>query len=218
MLTLIQEAVLIKISHSINNALADLHKTQDSDLYNKIDRLNKKRILVKVKSFPFELAYIIIFKDRKIELTSDGATEVIVNNDSAYDLTINLSLGGLIRSRLTSIEQVIRDRDIEFTGDLNIAMELQSLLNNTDINLRDILQEKLSEQTSDAFAWQFINIIDKILTRITVKHGELAEQISEYLQTEKNILVNKIEVEHFIKDVDNLRDDVARLEARIDRL
>ncbi len=209
MLTLIQEAALIKISSSINNALEDLSI--------KIERLNQKRILVNINKFPLDLKYKVIFENNKVTISDDSNVNV-TTRVTGYDLTINLSLGGLIRSRLTSIEQSIRERDIEFSGDLNVAMELQSLFNSTDINLKDVFHLKLARQTSDLFAWQFITIVEKILTRINLKHDELAEQITDYLQTEKNILVNRIEVEQFMQDVDKLRDDVARLEAQIDRL
>jgi ubiquinone biosynthesis protein UbiJ len=46
----------------------------------------------------------------------------------------------------------------------------------------------------------------------------MASNIREYLQEESRDVPSRYEVERFAQQVDSLRDDVARLEARLNRL
>lgn len=209
MLELIQEAILLKISKGINKSL-DEAKELDNSVSKKIENLENKKIKVIVTKFFFDFIYIITFERSRLSIRRSNA--------SGEDLTVKLSLGGLVKARFTSIEQAIRERDIEFIGDLNIAIELQSIFKSVEINFREILQTNLAIHTSDSFAWQFVNVLDKVLTRINLKHTEFKEQVTDYLQLEKNILVNKYELNDFLLDVDKLRDDVERLSIRVDRL
>jgi len=46
----------------------------------------------------------------------------------------------------------------------------------------------------------------------------LLQNVGEYLQEEGRDLPNKTETEEFLRNVDTLRDDAARFEARLSRL
>jgi ubiquinone biosynthesis protein UbiJ len=48
--------------------------------------------------------------------------------------------------------------------------------------------------------------------------ASLSATVAEFLTEEQPVLANRAQVEHFYEEVDALRDDVARLEARLKRL
>lgn len=209
MLNLLEEVILIKISKVINEIL--FNHVADTDLKT---RLDNKLIKIVIPSSFSNSDYFINFKNKQIKISN--------NCNNSPDLTVKLTLNGLLKSGLISPEAAIRDNSIEFFGNLNIAMDLQALLNNpyiknnTSTNLKELLQEKLADVTSVSFAYQAIRILDMILERITLKNRELIEQLTDYLETESDLVVNKYEIDDFCNNVDILRDNVARLRARYD--
>lgn len=213
MLSVIYEAIILKLNKSVNSALLELREA-DKGLQAKLARLDKKIICVNLDVFPLNLSTYIVFSDGVVNISSSKGD---LYQGLKSDLVVNLTPGSIIRAGLTNIEHAIRERDIGFTGDLGIAMELQSILNNTDVNFTDVLQQKLVETTNDHFAWQFINILNKVLDRISSKQEQFNEQVADYLQIEKDIVVSKYELAEFIDEVDKIRDDFARLQARFNR-
>src|SRR5690606_37317893 len=131
-LTLIEEAVLLKLSKAITASLEQAADLTDG-LAPKIKRLENKSISIRLKGLPIFLEYFVIFEQPHITISSINQ----LHNTQA-DLAITLSIGSLIRAKLTSLEHVIRDRDIEMKGDLNIAMELQSIFNSLEIDFKQI--------------------------------------------------------------------------------
>lgn len=217
MLSLIYEALLLKINQAINTSLQSISESESGpDFKIKFAKLNNKVILVKIKNFIIDLDYYIYFNvNHNNNILIKNTTEIL-----NPDLIIKLSLSGIIKTKTSSIEDALHNRDIEFDGDLNLAMVLQSLLNySNNIDIFNIIQENLENYTgSKYFAWQFVAVLRIINNRIADKHDNLKEQISDYLLIEKNIIVNKYELEDYYSKVDNLRDAVERLTAKINRL
>lgn len=209
MLSIIHQVVLIKVQQVINDALRESIDL-NNELIKKLQNINSKTIAVVVSNLPFDLSYTIHLTDNKIVI-KNGITNQV-------DLKIKITPGSLMRAKLTSVDRGLRNRDIELIGDLSLALELQTIMNTIEYSFKDKLQEKLADIISDSFAWQFINILDKISDRISIKNAELSEQVADYLHTEKNIIVSRIELEHFYQYVDDIQNDTARLTARIDRL
>lgn len=210
MLSIINQALLLKLNKVVNNLIQEEISLKPK-LLQKLQKLDAKSVQIKLNGLPVDLIYIIKFNNAHIVINS-------INNNKIADLNINLMPGSLIRAKVIGVEQSIRNRDIEFTGDLHLAMELQSIFNSIEFNFKDRLQQKIADITSDSFAWQFINILDKIFERIDLKNKELTEQITDYVQLEQGLLVNKFVMEDFISEVDRIRDDVERLAVRIEKL
>ncbi|MBP9721841.1 MAG: SCP2 sterol-binding domain-containing protein [Gammaproteobacteria bacterium] len=207
MLSLLEEVVLIKISKVLNELL------YNNIINNKITKLDNKVIKVILHKSFVNPEYFISFNNNIIKISNNTPLNPV-------DLTIKLTLNGLLKSGFSSPEAAIRDSSIEFFGNLNLAMDLQALLNNADIknntktNIKELLQERLAQVTSVSFAYQVIKILDMICERIDLKSNELREQITDYLETESGLVVNKYELDDFCNNIDILRDNVARLRAR----
>lgn len=213
MLGVINEVILLKVNKALNETISQYVAADDSPegFTSKLERLNDKKISVALLALITKFTISIEFKNNKVELS-------LVNAIEKSDLHIELSIGSVLRSGIVGVEQAIRDRDVKFTGDLGLAMDIQSLMSHSDFQFRELFQQKLENVTSPHFAWSCLNIIDKVLFRLASKQEQFIEQVSDYLQTESNLIVSKYEINDFISDVDKLKDDLARLQARVNSI
>jgi len=103
-------------------------------------------------------------------------------------------------------------KDVRLSGDAEFAQALAFVLQ----NLRPEPEEELSRFVGDIAAQRIVGFL-----RLSASHWrELAERMLEntanYFVAEDPMLVPRAEVDAFNRDVDRLRDDVARLEKRIE--
>jgi len=109
-------------------------------------------------------------------------------------------------------ETALKHVDVE--GSAELASTVQYLVRHLswdveeDLSrvLGDVLAHGLVSQGKAFAAWQ----------RETAKR--LAENLTEYWTEEQPLLARASDVEKFCRDVDTLRDDIARMEKRIERL
>ncbi|HSQ09060.1 MAG TPA: SCP2 sterol-binding domain-containing protein [Burkholderiaceae bacterium] len=103
-------------------------------------------------------------------------------------------------------------RNVSLKGDAEFAQALAFVLQ----NLRPEPEEELSRFIGDAAAQRIVGLL-----RLTASHWrQLAERMldssAHYLVTENPMLVGRAEVDEFNAAVASLRDDVARLEKRVE--
>ncbi|OOZ37162.1 ubiquinone biosynthesis accessory factor UbiJ [Solemya velesiana gill symbiont] len=120
---------------------------------------------------------------------------------------------GLMGDPKGSTEQLFAGQ-VEISGDTDLAHAFGKILAAMDIDW----EEQLSHYTGDIIAHEMGN-----LARTTSQWGKrsletLGMDLQEYLQEEIRLLPVKPEIDHFLKNVDTLRNDVERMEARINRL
>lgn len=104
--------------------------------------------------------------------------------------------------------------DMQLTGDIGLAQNFQSIMQNIDIDL----EEPLSKWIGDTLAYKLGKFV-RGSSRFAFNTGKtLAMDLSEYLRFEIEMLPDDLLVDEFCKDVDVLRDDVDRLTQRINKL
>ena len=103
---------------------------------------------------------------------------------------------------------------VKIDGDTETGQAFQDLLADVDWDW----EEQLSRVTGDVIAHQTGKLAKQAKQLLSDSRDTLAQDCSEYLQEEAQWLPTQIEVDYFLADVDRLRDDVARLEARVKRL
>jgi ubiquinone biosynthesis protein UbiJ len=108
-------------------------------------------------------------------------------------------------------QEAVRDGTLELTGDAEVARSFQRLL---DYGKPD-LEEELSGLVGDVAAHGLGEIARGIRRWAREAGSTVRQNLSEYLQEESRALPTRYEVEDFGKRVDTLRDDVARMEARL---
>ena len=104
--------------------------------------------------------------------------------------------------------------EVEIRGDVALGQRFEAILREIDIDW----EEQLSRLVGDVAAHQVGRLVRDTMAWGAKSADTLSRDVSEYLQEESRQLPQRDEVDAFLGAVDNLRDDVARLEARVHRL
>lgn len=146
--------------------------------------------------------YIIVAPDRVI-LSSEYGDEP--------DVVISGSLLALARLAAPSGDTVVRGDAVELSGDVILARKFQSLLRYA----RPDFEEELSGLVGDAAAHGIGELLRSVSQWGREASSTLQQNVSEYLQEESRAVPSRYEADTFRDQVDDLRDDVARFEARL---
>jgi ubiquinone biosynthesis protein UbiJ len=152
------------------------------------------------------LAASFIVHDDHLELTTE------ISDDP--DVLISGSLLTLARIAGDSGSSTLRDGSVEMAGDVLLAEKFQQLL---DYAKPDV-EEELASVVGDAAAHRLGEFARGVSRWSAQARDTMSDNIREYLQEESRDLPSRYEIDRFTADVDALRDDVARLAARIERL
>jgi ubiquinone biosynthesis protein UbiJ len=146
---------------------------------------------------------------------SDGERMTIDTQDTDPP-TASLSGTPLAFMRLAGPkpEAAIRGGSIHIQGDAEVAQAFSELLNAAQPDL----EEELSRVIGDVAAHQVGNAARTALGFGRRAIDTLTQNVAEYLTEESRDLPTRTEADEFFADVDKLRDDLARFEARLARL
>lgn len=121
---------------------------------------------------------------------------------------------GFARLTLGAREDTLFQGEVEIQGDSEIGHQFQEILSHLEWDW----EEQLSRVTGDVVAHQIGNLSRQVQRFAREARDTLGQDLSEYLQEESRLLPTRIEVSHFLDEVDRLRADLDRLTARIARL
>jgi len=154
----------------------------------------------------------------------DTSLAIIPGTDSVhimsyYDGEVDTRLKGapfsLLRMSLGQhSEQQLFSGDVEITGDTETGQQFNRILHELDIDW----EEHLSHITGDVIAHQVGYGLRKFMDWSKKAEDSLLKDTAEYLEEESQLVTTPYEINDFNKHVDNLRNDVERLAARIYRL
>ena len=142
----------------------------------------------------------------------DGRLQLLGSIEGEPDCTLSGSPIDLARaSDEDSGHRQLFAGNVRIEGDTNLAQRFSEALAGLDIDW----EEQLSRLTGDIAAHEIGRGM-----RAAAQQGERMREVasanlSEYLTEEARLLPHRFEVDEFLADVDTLRDDVERLEARI---
>mgnify|MGYP003476745351 CR=1 FL=1 len=105
-------------------------------------------------------------------------------------------------------------KDVPIEGDSAFAQEISYLVR----NLKWDVEEDLSKVVGDVAAHRTVNTAKSFTGWAKQSTENRAQNFKEYWTEEKPLVAKSIRLEEFAKQVDTLRDDVERLEKRIDNL
>ena len=146
--------------------------------------------------------YIIVGPDQ-VFLCSDYSDEP--------DVVMSGSLLALARLASPAGDTVVRGDSVELSGDVILARKFQTLLRYA----RPDFEEELSGLVGDAAAHSIGELVRNVSQWGREAGSTLQQNVSEYLQEESRTVPSRYEAEVFRGQVDTLRDDVARFEARL---
>jgi ubiquinone biosynthesis protein UbiJ len=139
----------------------------------------------------------------------DGQVQVVTQ--ATPDVTIRCTPG--IAMRLAARDEAAWS-EVGVNGDTAFAEALNYICR----NLRWDAEEDLARVFGDIAAHRMMQA-GEALRRWGEQAGDnLARSISEYWTEEQPLIARASDIECFIRDVDRLRDDVARLEKRLENL
>ena len=104
--------------------------------------------------------------------------------------------------------------EVVISGDIELGQRFKRVLDKMDIDW----EEHVSHITGDIVAHKLGNVFRFASQWLNQSSETLGEDAAEYLQMESESLPEKVEVDEFVVQVDITRDDVERLQARIQRL
>lgn len=131
------------------------------------------------------------------------------------DCKISGSLAGILKMmRSENPAEILSSGEVSITGDSRLAQDFSDTLSRMDIDW----EEFLSKLTGDFAAHRIGNAVRQGQSWLQDSLKAFSIDSTEYLQEESGILPTRIEIEKFIHDIDVLRDDTERLDARIRKL
>jgi ubiquinone biosynthesis protein UbiJ len=127
------------------------------------------------------------------------------------DVAISGSLLTLLQLGRSGSEDLFRGGGVHMVGDAHIAQQFQKLLKLA----RPEPEEELSRLVGDAAAHGLGELARGFGRWSRNARQSLSQNVTEYLQEESEVLPRRYDVERFRTQVEILRDDVARFEARL---
>ncbi|WP_318510898.1 ubiquinone biosynthesis accessory factor UbiJ [Photobacterium leiognathi] len=191
------------VTGAVETALNQLIK-DDADSQRRLTRLRGKVISVKLNEFNKTMYFVF---SHQIDVLAGFEGEV------DCQLALNLSVLPELRQQ-ANLTQLIKADKLALDGDLQLAQHFSSLLS----GLKPDFEDKLSEYIGDVVAHTLVSSVKSgsrfIRQGIKNRQRDLAEVITE----EWRLLPQPLEMMHFCDQVDDLKSDVARFEARLNQL
>lgn len=191
---------LIGLEAAINKVLR-----LDPDAIKKLKPLDGKAIKIEITDW--KITFFILPYAQGVQLVDQY--------HQPANTTISGKLFSLIRVGAAGASTTsMFDESITITGDTKTGEAIRDVLADLDIDW----EEQLSKVVGDSIAHPLTQHAKKAVSLGKRSMKSLAENIAEYLHYESKQLPPESAVEHFIEGVAKLRDDVDRMEARIQRL
>jgi len=134
---------------------------------------------------------------------------------STYEDKVDVSIKGTPAALLGMITaEKVGAGDVEMIGNVGMAHKLQSILKKMDVDW----EEYLSQIIGDIAAHKVGNFLRGMSQLAKASAKTIGLDISEYLRYEKAALLDKSELDEFNHAVDKIRNDVERLQKRVERL
>lgn len=193
------EAALRPVANILNRNIRETTPAREL-----CDKLDDTVVAVRVRSTSLATWFII----------HDGVLELASDYDDEPDVLISGSLLTLARMSGDSGLEALRNGSLELTGDAHKAERFQRLL----ALAKPDVEEELSSVVGDAAAHRLGKIARGLGEWSRNARSTMGANVREYLQEESRDVPSRYEVERFAGEVGKLRDDVDRLEARINLL
>lgn len=162
---------------------------------------------------------VIAMQLKGLELTlyflpTTDRIDVLGHYEGKPDTLLTGTPASLFRLAVVRSEEQLFNSGVEFHGDTEKGERFRDILASVDIDW----EELLSRVTGDAIAHQMGNMARSLTATATQGLTSLQEDVSEYLREESRLVPTAIEVNNLLEEIDTVRLDTDRLEARIQRL
>ncbi|MCO7224514.1 SCP2 domain-containing protein [Pleionea sp. CnH1-48] len=177
----------------------------DPDSQHRLKELEDKQVAIKLTDMQLTLIFDIY--DDSIFVTSHSEQQPNVTMSGTSFAFFNLSAterGG----------DALFKGDIHFEGEVGTAQKFQNFWQQLHIDW----EEELSKYTGDIVANQVGSIVKNTHEQVKKLFFTARDNTAEYLKEEARLTPSKLEAEDFFDELDDLKSDVERLAARVNRL
>lgn len=171
----------------------------DEELAPRLQRLYGKLIKIELNGTGLEF-YLLFHRDR---------VEILEEFDDVADTIIRGAPFSMVA--LASGQSDLSASGISIEGDVELAEKFSRVMRQVDIDW----EEHFSRLTGDAIAHQMGNIARGITGFFDRTRTRTQSNVADYLRDETNHLPHDWEIDDFCNEVDDLRDRVAALSAKI---
>ncbi|MEE4246528.1 MAG: SCP2 sterol-binding domain-containing protein [Kangiellaceae bacterium] len=177
----------------------------DNQARDALTDLNGKMVAIKLTDW--QLSYFFHIKDNAIEVTTQSQQQPHVTMEGSSFAFFNMASNERGGDSLFTGE-------VHFSGEVGTAQKFQAFWQNISIDW----EEELSKYTGDIVAHNIGQLVKKTHQGVSKLFGTAQQNISEYLKEESRATPSPDEVEYFYDQLDDLKSDINRIEARINRL
>ncbi|RME33781.1 MAG: sterol-binding protein [Gammaproteobacteria bacterium] len=185
------------IERLVNEALST-----DPELMEGLGRLAGHRLLLKLEGTGLEVLVSLHQEGVRLSGPEGEAPEVTIRGTP-------LALASLASPERR--RRALAEREVEISGDVNLAHAIQDLAARMEIDW----EELLAHHTGDVAAHQIGRVARGTADWLRRSASVLEQDIGEYLKYEARLVVEREELKGFLDEVDELRSDTDRLEARV---
>lgn len=174
----------------------------DPEMLDKLSRFTGKVIKIEILGINKDL-YLF---------PGDTGIQVRTEYQDHVDTVLRGSLISLFKMGVVAnAADLLLKGEVEISGDTRLGHQFKNVFSQMDIDW----SEPLSELVGDDLAYQIQQATKKLTRWGTQTAKSVSMSVSEYLQEESRDLVTETELNMFNDAVDQLRDDVERLQAKI---
>lgn len=190
-------SALKPIELALNAALG-----QDPETKAKLDQFESRCITIKIKDFNQTIAMTVKQRQLHLSRTPEQTIDLIITGNA------------LTLAKLGKDPESLFSADIDINGDVQFAKQLRDLLEGFDFDW----EGQLARITGDTLAYPIAHGIRQVASWAKSTQLSMQQNIAEYLREESRLLPDKSQIKAYMHDIDTLRADFDRLEARINRL
>ena len=194
----------IAISATLETAL-NKYLQLDPDCRNKLARMEGKCLAIELKGL--DITFYL--------LTDNQGIQVLNHYPEQPDATLSgtpMELLGLTLEKQPG--PAMFAGGVKISGDTELGQHFKRMFDSLDIDW----EEHLSQYTGDIIAHKLGNLFRGTKEWSKQATDILQQDLAEYLLQEDHLVPEKTELEDFFSEIDKLREDTDRIQARISRL
>lgn len=150
----------------------------------------------------------------EVSLMIDESSRFSLIQNPLVEPNVKLTIGSDVLSAFVAGGQDAAAQHVRVSGDVDLAHAMSKLAG----QLRWEFEEDLSKLVGDAMAHRIVQAAKKANKYGQAAVKDVGGSIFEYLVHEQPTLVQQEELTHYKNNLRQLRDDVERIEKRIERL
>lgn len=174
----------------------------DPDAADQIAQLDNQVFEIHCDDWNIQFYIICIHRELQFERKTQRKPNTIIRG------TLNHFLHVFMKGATTN---TLFEYPIDIDGNIHNIEVMRDAFKNIDLDL----EEKLSHYVGDQLAHKIFSQAKKAKKTLKNTSEKLVSQTESYIYFESKLLPTRKQVEEFYNDIAILRDDVARLEARI---